>query len=208
MPSLPQDVVTPHHPTIIFGTASFGSGTSQAKFNTPEKATEVLSLLKRHNVTNLDTARAYPVDSSGTAEALLGTLHAASDQGFTVSTKVTSWVPGAHSYDNIRESVDRSLEALGTHKVDIMYLHAPDRTTPFEETCRAMDSCWREGKFERFGLSNFTAAEVETVCAMCEKRGWVRPRVYQGRYNPITRGAEEELFPVLRRWGMGFWAYR
>lgn len=160
MASLPQDV-SRSHPTIIFGTASFGSGTSQAKFNTPERPADVLSLLKRHNIITLDTARAYPVGAPGTAEALLGALHAASGQGFTVSTKVTSWVPGAHSYDNIRESVDLSLEALGAHNVDIMHLRAPDRTTPFEEMCRAMDSCWWEGKFERFGLSNFSAAEVE-----------------------------------------------
>ena len=57
-------------------------------------------------------------------------------------------------------------------------------------------------------MSNFSAAEVEIVCTICEKGGWVRPRVYQGRYNPIVRGGEEELFPVLRKWGMGFWAYR
>ena len=46
------------------------------------------------------------------------------------------------------------------------------------------------------------------IYAICEKRGWVRPRVYQGKYNPIVRGGEEGLFLVLRRWGMGFWAYR
>lgn len=89
-----------------------------------------------------------------------------------------------------------------------MYLHAPDRATPFEETCRAMDEAWREGKFRRWGVSNFTAGEVERVWEICERGGLVRPSVYQGRYNALVREGEGELFPVLRRLGIGFFAYR
>ena len=71
-----------------------------------------------------------------------------------------------------------------------------------------MDQEWRRGRFEKFGLSNFSAEEVERICRICEKEGWIRPSVYQGRYNAIVRGGEEELFPVLRTWGIGFLAYR
>lgn len=196
----------PTHPLIVFGTASFGTGTPQAKFSSPITATPVLSTLHRHHVTHIDTASAYPVGSPGTSETLLGALSVPSH--FIVSTKVTSWNPGAHSSANIVASVSASLAALVTDKVDVMYLHAPDRTTPFEETCRAMDQEWRRGRFERFGVSNYTAEEVERLCMICEREGWVRPSVYQGRYNPIIRSGEEELFPVLRRWGMSFYCYR
>ena len=102
----------------------------------------------------------------------------------------------------------QSLEALKTDKVDIMYLHAPDRLTPFEETCRAMDAEYRKGKFARFGISNYTADEVEEIVSICEKHGFVKPNVYQGRYNPIIRSGERQLFPVLRRHGISFYAYR
>ena len=37
------------------------------------------------------------------------------------------------------------------------YLHAPDHTTPFEETLKAVDELHKEGKFKRFGVSNFTS---------------------------------------------------
>ena len=222
---------TPHHPLIIFGTASFGTGTPQAKFSSPALANPVLSLLRARGITHLDTARAYPVGSPGTSEALLGTLGVA--KWATVSTKVTSWTPGSHGEGKIKESVRNSLEALGYEtpkagekggggygldwergevrekkKIDIMYLHSPDRSTPFEETCRAIDAQHRAGHFERFGLSNYRANEVEEIVRICEKHGWVKPSVYQGRYNPIIRSGEEELFPVLRRHGIGFQAYR
>src|SRR5579859_3389464 len=89
-----------------------------------------------------------------------------------------------------------------------MYLHAPDRTTPFAETMEAIDKEYRAGKFEEFGLSNFNAAEVEECVKICRKNGYVIPTVYQGHYNAITRGAEKGLFPVLRKHGMRFYAFR
>ncbi|MCJ1252093.1 hypothetical protein MMC30_009331 [Trapelia coarctata] len=195
----------PPHPLIIFGTASFGTGTPQAKFSSPTTAAPVLSLLKSHSITAIDTARAYPVGSPGTAEALLGALSAPA--AFTISTKVTSWIPGSHSASNIRASIAASLEALGVDSVDVMYLHAPDRATPFEETCKAMDEAWRAGKFRRLGVSNFTAGEVEALWGISERGGWVQPSVYQGRYNALVREGEGELFPLLRRLGMSFYAY-
>ena len=261
-------------PLIIFGTASFGTGTSQAKFSSPALANPVLDLLRARGVSDIDTARAYPVGSPGTSEALLGALNVA--EWATLSTKVTSWAPGSHTEEKIRGSVRSSLEALriesarqqddGTGKekekgeeggegvkettataaatleevvnqlpqngeeeediavtdseeqqegqedrtepkIDIMYLHSPDRTTPFLETCAAMDSHHRAGHFRRFGLSNYRADEVEQIVDICERNNYVKPTVYQGRYNAIIRGGEEELFPVLRRHGIGFFAY-
>lgn len=211
---------TKQSPLTVFGTASFGTGTSQAKFSSPDLASPILSLLRSRGVTELDTARAYPVGSPGTSEALLGSL--AVSTWATLSTKVTSWAPGSHGAENIAKSVAASLKALGlegegkvlgteegpTGKVDIMYLHSPDRATPFEETCRAMDQEYRRGRFERFGLSNYRADEVEEIVRICEEHGWVQPTVYQGRYNAIIRSGEELLFPVLRRHGIGFYAYR
>ncbi|GME52351.1 NADP-dependent oxidoreductase domain-containing protein [Neofusicoccum parvum] len=192
-------------PLVVFGTASFGNGTPQAKFRNAEEAGPVLSLLQSAKITHVDTARAYPVGAPGTAEKLLGELEVAS--WATVSTKVTSWAPGSHSGASIRRSVEESLAALGVDKVDIMYLHTPDRSTPFLETCRAMDSEFRRGKFERFGISNYTAEEVTQIVDICEREGLVKPSVYQGRYNVIIRGGEEELFPLLRKHNISFYAY-
>lgn len=42
---------------------------------------------------------------------------------------------------------------------------------------------------------------------LCEKHKFVKPTVYQGMYNALTRSVEEELFPCLRRFGIVFNAY-
>ena len=45
----------------------------------------------------------------------------------------------------------------------IFYLHAPDHNTPVRETLEEVQKMHEEGKFERFGLSNFAAWEVAEV---------------------------------------------
>ena len=42
-------------------------------------------------------------------------------------------------------------------KVKILYLHAPDHETPLLETLTAINDLYKEGKFEEFGLSNFSS---------------------------------------------------
>jgi aflatoxin B1 aldehyde reductase len=71
-----------------------------------------------------------------------------------------------------------------------------------------MNKAHKAGKFERFGISNYTAEEVEKLVEICETNGWVKPSVYQGQYNAIARLNEDDLFPILRKHGISFYAYR
>ena len=89
----------------------------------------------------------------------------------------------------------------------ILYLHCPDRATPFAETLEAVNRLHKAGKFVRLGLSNFTAAEVAEVVMTCKYNGWVRPTVYQAMYNAITRGIDAELVPACRRYGIDIVVY-
>lgn len=86
-------------------------------------------------------------------------------------------------------------------------MHAPDRSVPFEETLEAVNEAYKEGKFKRLGLSNYTAFEVAEICTLCKERGWVKPSVYQGMYNAITRAIEEELFVACRKYGLDIVVY-
>jgi aflatoxin B1 aldehyde reductase len=124
-----------------------------------------------------------------------------------VDTKAESHDPGSHKADNITESINVSLKALGLPKVHTYYLHLPDRSTPFEETCRAINMAYEAGKFERFGLSNYSADEVDQIYKICEKHSWVKPTVYQGQYNAIARRPEEDLLPTLRKYKIPFYAF-
>lgn len=36
----------------------------------------------------------------------------------------------------------------------------------------------------------------------CKYNNWVRPTIYQGMYNAITRSLEKELIPACKRYGL------
>jgi aflatoxin B1 aldehyde reductase len=91
--------------------------------------------------------------------------------------------------------------------VEIFYLHAPDRSLPFTEPLKKLNELHKKGKFVQLGLSNFTAFEVAEICMHCKYNNWVRPTVYQGMYNAITRSIETELIPVCRRYGLDIVVY-
>jgi aflatoxin B1 aldehyde reductase len=64
-----------------------------------------------------------------------------------------------------------------------------------------------EGLFEEFGLSNFSAWHVAEALEKAANHGWIRPSVYQGMYNAITRAVEPELLKCLAHYGIRFHAF-
>jgi aflatoxin B1 aldehyde reductase len=64
---------------------------------------------------------------------------------------------GTHKPEVLKAKFADSLRELGTDSIDLFYLHAADRSTPFAETFEALDELYRKGKFRRLGLSNFSA---------------------------------------------------
>ena len=116
--------------------------------------------------------------------------------------------PYDHTKSCVLSTLDESLTALGMKKIDLYYLHAPDRETPFEETLEAVNEAYQAGKFERFGISNFKVDEVEAVVKIIEEKKYpFKVSVYQGLYNAVTRSAEAELIPTLRKHGISYYTY-
>lgn len=70
-----------------------------------------------------------------------------------------------------------------------------------------MDKLHKAGKFNKLGLSNFTAFEVAEVVLTCKYNGWVRPSIFQAMYNAITRNIEPELVVACRRYGLDIVVY-
>ncbi|KAJ4358378.1 uncharacterized protein N0V89_002960 [Didymosphaeria variabile] len=129
-----------------------------------------------------DTARTYQRGAQEAFTAAVGYKK----RGLTVATKVYPDSPGKHEPKVLRENVEESLKQLQTDYVDIFYLHAPDRSVPFEKTLEAINELYNEGKFKQFGLSNYAAFEVAEIVITCRDKGWVRPTIYQGCYNAIS----------------------
>ncbi|SPN96532.1 uncharacterized protein DNG_00058 [Cephalotrichum gorgonifer] len=192
---------------FILGTHTVGDSSKDtvAPIDTPEQVRALLDAFHGRGYTEIDTARDYSPHAAGSSELRLGLAGAASQ--FTTNTKVHSGTPGDHEPAKIHLSINQSLEALQTSQVETMFLHVPDRQTDFAETLRAMNEAFQEGKFKKLGLSNYSAAEVKQIIDICEEKGYVRPSVYQGQYNAIVRGGEQELFPLLRKHNIAFQAY-
>ena len=159
----------------------------------------------------MDTAIIY---GGGSSEQTLGQLHW-QDRGIIMDTRFSPKTDlgrgpelgSNHSPEDLREALKRSLESLKTDKIDMWYLHAPDRSTPYETTLREVNRLHREGYFRRFGISNYMAWEVAQIWEICDRNGWVKPVAYQGIYNALHRGVEPELFPCLRKYGISFYEY-
>ncbi|KAL2852544.1 NADP-dependent oxidoreductase domain-containing protein [Aspergillus pseudoustus] len=191
-------------PRAILGLMTFGpDATTGARITSLDEFNEILDSFQSQGYNEIDTARVYMAGKQESFTAQAGWK----ERGLTIATKWYPLQPGFHKPQLLREKLEESLRELGTDTVDTFYLHAPDRATPFVETLEEVDNVYREGKFKRLGLSNYTAFEVAEIVMTCQARGWVRPTVYQAMYNAITRTIETELIPACRRYGLDIIIY-
>ncbi|KAK4151395.1 NADP-dependent oxidoreductase domain-containing protein [Chaetomidium leptoderma] len=192
-------------PRVILGLMTFGPDESTgARITDVGEFAKVLDLFQSRGYNEVDTARMYV---GGKQEAFTREARW-KDRGLTLATKIKYPAqPGENTYDKVLQSADISLAELGADCVDILYLHAADRATPFAESLRAINDLHKAGKFVRFGISNFTAFEVAEIVLTCQHNGWVRPTIFQAMYNAITRSIEPELIPACRRYGLDLVVY-
>ncbi|KAJ3190413.1 hypothetical protein HDU85_000709 [Gaertneriomyces sp. JEL0708] len=185
---------------IIFGAGTFTGG--EGFVQTVEDVNQWLKLVEELGIKDIDTAQIY-----GQSEKFLGDAHAT--ERFIVDTKCGAGflqdTPASKEF--IIKSGQESLQKLQTKRVHIYYLHAPERRVPLEEVLAGIDALYKAGAFEKFGLSNFRAAEVEEVIRVAKEHNYVLPSVYQGNYSAIARRQETELFPTLRKHNIAFYAY-
>ena len=188
---------------IIFGTMTLGYEGYGSRVHDPETARSMFDAFASAGYRNVDTAHNY---GNGSCEQMLGDLGVAKE--FSVATRFDPLsTPHGHEPDILKHSVRTTLERLRADSAAILYLAYRDSGTPLADTLRAVDELHREGIFGEFGLSNFSAADVRTADGICADNGWVRPTVYQGLYNAVSRRAEDELLPYLAEIGMRFHAY-
>lgn len=67
------------------------------------------------------------------------------------------------SAEHLIQSVNGSLQALGTEYLDILLLHRPDALVEPEEVARAFDELSQAGKVRAFGVSNQTPRQIDLL---------------------------------------------
>ncbi|KAH0421764.1 aldo/keto reductase [Colletotrichum camelliae] len=199
---------------VVFGAMTIGSPTiSGLKVTTVEDVNNILDLFQSRGHNEIDTARLY---GGGTTESYLAEAKW-EERGIVMGTKLypnskTSGATGPLSYTlraaDVRRGLLDSLKALNTTKIDLWYLHGPDRETPLEETLCEVNKLHEEGHFNRFGISNFMSWEVAKIWELCDRNGWIKPTAYQGAYNALHRGVELELLPCLRHYNIALYEFQ
>jgi aflatoxin B1 aldehyde reductase len=183
---------------LVLGTMTFGESVFSPE---PEK---FINTFLDAGYDELDTAYVY---NEGNCEKLIGEALPLLKRPYKIATKVNPRISGKLDGEAAYKQINESLERLGLASVDTVYLHFPDPKTPVESVLEAMADLHDQRKFRELGLSNFPAWMVSDVWHICDKKGWVKPTVFEGIYNPLTRKAENELNACLNHFGMRFYAY-
>lgn len=155
-----------------------------------EQGRKVLHAAIDAGMTLIDTADVYCLDDDdiGHNERLIASVVREREDRdrIHVATKAGLRRPrGAWTSDgspqHIREACERSLRALGTDRIWLYQFHAPDPKVPFEQSVEAFAELHRQGKFEHFGLSNVSVAQIDAASR-------ILPVVsVQNRLNPYFR---------------------
>ena len=184
---------------IILGSMTFGPQVNL------DQSMEMLDLFLSSGFNEVDTAYVY---NNGDSERILGEIISHSLRNrLSVSTKVHPRVTGLLDRNSIIKQVDESLTRLKIEVIDKLYLHFPTTSTPIEETLNVINELYKAGKFINFGLSNYPSWLVIEIVNLCIKENLVKPSIYQGMYNAITRRVENELLPALIFKGINFYAF-
>ena len=100
------------------------------------------------------------------------------------------------SRKHIMESIDASLQRLGTDYVDLYIIHRWDYSTPIEETMEALHDVVRAGKALYLGASSMFAWQFLKAQSAARQNGWTPFVSMQNHYNLIYREEEREMIPL------------
>ncbi|KAJ7739184.1 NADP-dependent oxidoreductase domain-containing protein [Mycena metata] len=183
---------------VVFG----GAGIGPSRYFPDEESIEKLyKLLEESGVDTIDTARLY-----GPSEEWIGKT--GGGKRFTIDSKTGGgFAPGSSTGETIPQHAQESVQLTGVDQLDIFYIHAPDASVPLEDQLQGINTAYKAGHFKRFGLSNFTAADVQRVYDICKEKEYPLPTVYQANYSAVARKNEEVLIPTLRKLGIAFYVY-
>lgn len=185
---------------LVLGSMNFGKRTNE------KEAKAILARAVELGVVHVDTANAY-VD--GTSERIVGAF-ARSQPGLrdrlVIATKCgfgrIAGKPEGLSKKRVLEACDESLGRLGLDAIDVYYLHAPDHSTPIEETLDALAELLEKQKIRNWGVSNFAAWQVLEMFELAGKRNMPKPAIAQQLYNVLIRQLDVEWFSFAKRYGL------
>jgi aryl-alcohol dehydrogenase-like predicted oxidoreductase len=170
-----------------------------------EQALSILDAAWDRGVNFIDTANVYR--SGGRSEEYIGRwLEGKDREDFVIASKVYFALSGRQrvglSRKIVMAEIEGTLDRLGTHYLDIYYIHGWHEASPLEETLAALNDLVRRGQVHYIGVSNFASWQLVLANEICRSRGWAPVSVIQPRYSaadhvPYTIDPLEMALPDL-----------
>jgi aryl-alcohol dehydrogenase-like predicted oxidoreductase len=188
---------------LVLGTMTFGDTVDAAE------AASMVDVAIDAGITVIDTANSY---AGGASEEILGSILQRRRDSVLLATKAGMPHPdsGEHSplsAKGLVRSVHGSLRRLQVDRIDLYYLHQPDRATPVEETMLAIADLMKQGTIGALGVSNFSAWQISELNHVADAIGTPRPVVAQQLYSLVARRIEDEYLEFARTTGLKTMVY-
>ena len=165
-------------------------------------------------ITLLDTADTY--GGAGRSEEILGQVLAGRRDQVVLATKFghrnadmgygpAAGAKGGRGY--LMRAVEHSMRRLRTDYIDLYQIHTPDPATPIDETLTALGDLVARGMVRYIGHSNFSGWQLAEAAGAARQLGSVGFVSAQNHWSLLERGAEAEVVPAARHYGLGVLPY-
>jgi aryl-alcohol dehydrogenase-like predicted oxidoreductase len=175
-----------------------------------EATRKVVDAAIENGITLFDTADVY--GNRGGSESALGELLGPRRKEIVLASKFGMAMDeagtkkgGSRRY--IVAAVEASLTRLKTDWIDLYQFHRPDPLTPIDETLRALEDLIRAGKVRYLGCSNMPGWQIADAQWTARDLGLTGFASAQDEYSLLKRGAEADLIPAARHFGLGLLPY-
>lgn len=173
-------------PAIAMGTWSWGTGVNGGDrvFGNEYQAEDLRPVYHeaiKHGFTLWDTAAVY---GYGASETILGGFIKEEEQDLMISTKFT---PFDGQEQNMRKSLNESMERLGKQDIDLYWIHNPRNV---EKWTNEIIPLAKEKKIKHIGVSNHNLDELKLTVSTLEKEDMELSAV-QNHYSLLYRESEE-----------------
>lgn len=198
---------------LSLGAMTFGESQTFMKgvTSSDDEARRVFDRAIERGVNLVDTANVY---GEGRSEELTGEWIRGKRGKVLLATKCRFPIgfglvekPGPHdqglSRQHILSACEASLRRLGTDVIDLYQVHMQDTSVRVDETLRALDDLVTQGKVRYAGCSNYTGYRLVESLWQADANDTCRYESVQLQWNLLERGAEREVIPTCRAFGLG-----
>ncbi|WP_216700780.1 aldo/keto reductase [Priestia filamentosa] len=177
-----QDTVT-----LYNGVKMPGFGLGVFKVEEGKELVEAVKNAIKHGYRSIDTAAIYGNEEGvgvGVKEAL--EENNLRREELFITSKV--WNDGL-SYEETISAYEESLKKLGLDYLDLYLIHWPGKDQ-YQESWRALETLYKEGKVKAIGVSNFEVHHLEALLKQAE----IKPMINQVEYHPRLTQSEVKAF--------------